>query len=298
MQQRTIAKTVSLTGVGLHSGKPVTLTFLPALADSGIVFYRSDMPNPMPISADFRVVKDTQMSSNLSNEQGHRIGTVEHLMSALAALGIDNLAIEVSAAEIPIMDGSALPFIDALRAGGIVQLSRQKKFIEILRPITVSHEDKIARFTPYQGFALAFDIEFDHPAFLPEHNHITLEFSTKNFINEISQARTFGFQKDIEYLKQHNLGMGGSLDNAIVLDETKVLNPDGLRFADEFVRHKVLDAVGDLYLAGHQILGKFYAKKSGHMLNNRLLRAIFEDDGNYRIVTNYDNNNPLIDYNY
>lgn len=296
MQQRTITKATRLTGIGLHSGQPVSLNFLPADIDSGIVFYRRDLPNPQPIAADFRLVNDTQMSSNLTNQAGQRIGTVEHLLSAIAALGIDNLMIEVSAGEIPIMDGSAAVFLHALRQAGITEQSAAKKFIKILRPVEVTLEDKIARFTPADGFSLAFDIEFNHPAILAEHSHVAIDFNSKNFVEQLAQARTFGFLKDIEYLKQRNLGLGGSMDNAIVLDDEKVLNPEGLRFADEFVRHKVLDAVGDLYLAGHQILANFYAKKSGHMLNNKLLHAVFEDKANYQIVTKYDNITLNIDY--
>ena len=296
MQQRTIAQATDLTGIGLHSGQPVTLRFLPAPIDNGIVFYRSDLANATPIVADYRSVKDTQMSSNLTNEAGQRVGTVEHLLSAVAALGIDNLVIEVSAGEIPIMDGSASDFIKVLQQAGLQQQNAAKKFIRIVKDIEVVHEDKIARFTPYDGFMLTFDIEFDHPAILPEQSHFMVDFSTKNFVEQISPARTFGFLKDIEYLKRQNLGMGGNMDNAIVLDENQVLNPEGLRFADEFVRHKILDAVGDLYLAGHQILGKFYAKKSGHMLNNKLLQAVFDDPTTYQIVTKCEKFLPQIDY--
>lgn len=296
MQQRTIAKITSLTGIGLHSGQPVTLRFLPAPVDNGIVFYRSDLANATPILADYRSVKDTQLSSNLSNDSGQRIGTVEHLLSAIAALGIDNLAIEVSASEIPIMDGSANDFIKVLQQAGIQEQASAKKFIRILKDIEVIHEDKIACFTPFNGFTLSFDIEFDHPAISPAHSHFTVDFNTKNFIEQISPARTFGFLKDIQHLKQQNLGRGGNMDNAIVLDDTQVLNPEGLRFADEFVRHKILDAIGDLYLAGHQIVAKFYAKKSGHMLNNKLLQAVFADPSNYEIVTKYEKFPPQIDY--
>lgn len=296
MQQRTIAQSTTLTGIGLHSGQTVTLTFLPAPVNHGVVFIREDLPNPQPILANFCYVNDTQLSSNLTNDQGQRIGTVEHLLSAIAALGIDNLIIYVNGSEIPIMDGSAMPFLTALRQVGITKQSATKRFIRITKPIEVTHDDKIARFTPYQGFALSFDIEFDHPAILATHSHVSVEFSGSNFVEQIARARTFGFAKDIDYLKQNNLARGGSMENAIVLDDHNILNPEGLRFADELVRHKVLDAVGDLYLAGHQILSKFYAKKSGHMLNNKLLRAVFSDPTNYEFVTKCDEFTPLIDY--
>lgn len=296
MQQWTIAQSTTLTGIGLHSGQPVALNFLPAPVNHGIVFFRNDLLDPQPIIANYRFVTDTQMSSNISNHAGQRIGTVEHLLSAIAAMGIDNLIVEVNAGEIPIMDGSAMQFVTALHEAGICQQNANKQFIRIVKPVKVTHEDKIAQFTPYQGFSLEFDIEFDHPAILAEHSHVEFDFNRKNFVEQIATARTFGFVKDIEYLKRQNLGMGGSMDNAIVLDEQQVLNPEGLRFADEFVRHKILDAVGDLYLAGHQILAKFYAKKSGHMLNNKLLQAVFADSTNYEIVTICDNVKPVIDY--
>lgn len=298
-QQRTIKDTISFDGIGLHSGKTVTMTFLPAPIDSGIVFIRSDLPDSAPILARFDKINDTLMSSNLTNDQNQRVGTVEHLLSALACMGIDNLIVHVSAPEIPIMDGSAMNFIEQLEKIGIVEQQADKKFIEILRPVEVIQDDKIARFTPYDGFSLEFDIDFNHPAFLPEHDHVFVEFSQQNFKEQIAKARTFGFLKDIEYLKSKNLGLGGSMQNAIVVGDNGVLNPEGLRFEDEFVRHKVLDAVGDLYLAGHQILGAFYGYKSGHHLNNLLLKAVFADPANFKIVTkcfkeNQDNMyNPL-----
>ena len=296
MQQRTIAQQVTLTGIGLHSGQAVNLVFLPAEVNTGVVFLRSDIADAAVIPADYQIVKDTQMSSNLVNSAGQRIGTVEHLMSAIAALGIDNLQINVSAPEIPIMDGSALPFIEVLQGAGIVEQTAPKNFIRVLRSVEVHHEDKIARFTPYDGFSMHFDIDFNHPAIRAEHSRIVFDFNSQNFIEQIARARTFGFMKDIDYLKSHNLALGGSMDNAIVLDDTQVMNPEGLRFNDEFVRHKVLDAVGDLYLAGHQILGEFYAYKSGHALNNQLLKALLSEPKNFEIVTGYDNVNEKISY--
>lgn len=289
-QQCTIANPISFDGIGLHSGKTVHMRFLPAPTDTGIQFIRSDLADATPILARFDQVNDTLMSSNLTNDKNQRIGTVEHLMSAIACMGVDNLIIEVSAPEVPIMDGSAIVFIEQLEKAGICQQSAPKKFIQILQPVEVIYEDKIARFSPYDGFSLDFKIAFNHPVFLPEHDSIHVEFNQQNFKNEIAKARTFGFLKDIEYLKSNNLGLGGSMDNAIVVDDEKVLNPDGLRFADEFVRHKVLDAVGDLYLGGNQILGAFYGYKSGHMLNNMLLKKVFANAENFKIVTKYDIN--------
>lgn len=296
MQQCTIAQPIRVTGIGLHSGKPVTLQFLPAPINTGVFFIRQDIADSMPIFAHYQSVNNTQMSSNLVNEQGQNVGTVEHVMSAICALGIDNLQVNVDSTEMPIMDGSALPFIELLQAAGRLLQPAPKKFIQILRPVEVRHADKLARLTPCEGFTLTFDIEFDHPAFLAKHNHFEHQFGSQNFVDEIAGARTFGFLKDIEYLKSQNLGLGGSMDNALVLDDTKVLNPQGLRFEDEFVRHKILDAIGDLYLAGHQILGNFYGYKSGHMLNNNLLKAVFSDETAYRIVTNYDRIKPNICY--
>ncbi|MFW2177560.1 MULTISPECIES: UDP-3-O-acyl-N-acetylglucosamine deacetylase [unclassified Moraxella] len=289
IQQQTISQPIELQGIGLHSGQMVTLQFLPAEVDTGVVFLRQDLADAEPIPAYFTNVTDTVMSSNLTNALGQRIGTVEHLLSAVSALGIDNLIIQVSASEIPIMDGSASVFIKTLQQAGITTQGVAKKFIKILRPVEVRHEDKIARFTPYEGFSLDFEIAFEHPAFQPPYDKYHVDLTPANFIEQIAQARTFGFLKDIDYLKSQNLALGGSMDNAIVLDDTQVLNPTGLRFADEFVRHKILDAVGDLYLAGHQILGAFYGYKSGHALNNQLLRAVFASPDNYKVVTNYEN---------
>lgn len=300
VKQRTIKQAFSLEGIGLHSGKQVKIEFLPAPIESGIVFYRSDIAHATPIFARYDVIKDTLMSSNLVNEAGERIGTVEHLMSAIASLGIDNLEIRVSAPEIPIMDGSATPFSNALQAIGISEQNAPKKFIQVLKPIKVSNEDKFAMLEPnnepHQGFEINFQIEFDHPAFVDNNANVTIDFSQKNFAEFIAPARTFGFTKDFAYLKSNNLGLGGSMDNAIVVDDNKILNPEGLRFPDEFVRHKILDAVGDLCLAGHQLLGKFTAFKSGHALNNALLKALFADPTHYKIVTFHDNVTAPIHY--
>lgn len=296
MKQRTIQRSLEISGIGLHSGKTVILHFSPAEPDTGIVFYRSDIAEATPILANYQLVNDTIMSSNLTNEQQQRIGTVEHLMSAISALGIDNLRIDVSAPEIPIMDGSALLFIEYLLTVGIQFQNKDKKFIQVMQEVKVEQDGKWASLVPYTGFKLDFHIDFNHPAFDQQHNHLTLNFSSESFIKQIAPARTFGFIQDIDYLQSQNLALGGSMDNAIVLDEKQVLNPEGLRFADEFVRHKILDAVGDLYLAGHQILGYFSAHKSGHALNNQLLRKLFSDENNFKIVTNYDKQNPPISY--
>lgn len=289
MQQRTIQQPITLDGIGLHSGKAVQMRFSPAPINHGITFLRSDIADARPIPAIYHAVTDTMMSSNLTNALGQRIGTVEHLMSAIAALAIDNLQIDVSAPEIPIMDGSAIQFIDVLQRAGITEQSAARQYIKVLRPVEVRVDDKVAGFRPYDGFMLDFQIEFNHPAFDASHEQFKLDFNEGSFIEHIARARTFGFLKDIEHLKSQNLGLGGSMNNAIVLDDNKVLNPEGLRYDDEFVRHKVLDAVGDLYLAGHQILGEFYAYKSGHALNNKLLKALFADENNYKVVTKYDN---------
>mgnify|MGYP003619549920 CR=1 FL=1 len=300
IKQRTIKHAVMLEGIGLHSGKLVTIEFLPAQADNGIVFYRSDIVAATPIPAHYQAINDTLMSSNLVNVAGERVGTIEHLMSAIAALGIDNLDIRVSAAEIPIMDGSAMPFLHVLHEVGIYELNMPKKFIKVLKPVKVTHEDKFAMLapnaSPLNGFEINFQIAFDHPAFIDNNNPVCVNFSSQNFANDIAPARTFGFTKDIDYLKNNNLGLGGSMENAIVIDDNQVLNPEGLRFADEFVRHKILDAVGDLYLAGHQLLGVFTAFKSGHALNNALLKALLAKPENYEIVTFYDNVNAPISY--
>ena len=295
MNQRTIKMAIAITGTGLHSGQPVDLEFHPQPIDTGVVFERSDIINCAPIPASAFLVQDTMMSSNLVFG-GTRVGTVEHLLSAVAGLGIDNLLIRVSASEIPIMDGSAAPFIGMLLQAGLCEQNSPKKFLKILRPVRVKVEDKWAELRPYNGFELNFEIDFDHPAFNKDFQHAQLCFSTQNFIEELSGARTFGFLNDIEALRKNNLALGGSMDNAIVIDDSKILNVEGLRFADEFVRHKILDALGDLYLIGYPILGRFNAYKSGHALNNLLVREILSDSNNFEVVTFDDNVTCPIDY--
>ena len=284
VQQRTIKNVTRATGVGLHSGEKVYLTLRPAPPDSGIVFRRTDLSPAVEIPADATLVSETTLCTGLSRE-GAKVQTVEHLMSALAGLGIDNLLVELSAAEVPIMDGSSGPFVFLLQSAGIVEQAAPKRFIRIKRPVEVRDGDKIARFEPYDGFRLGFTVQFDHPAIPSSQSREEIEFSTENYIREVSRARTFGFMRDLEFMRERNLGLGGSMDNAIVLDEFRVLNDDGLRYANEFVRHKILDAVGDLYLAGHPIVGAFEGFKSGHALNNTLVRALLAERSAWDEVT-------------
>jgi len=275
-RQRTIKNVIRATGVGLHSGEKVFLTLRPAAPDTGIVFRRVDLEPVVEIPADGNLVTETTLCTGLSCGPAN-VQTVEHLMSALAGLGVDNLYIELSAAEVPIMDGSSGPFVFLLQSAGVVEQDAPKRFIRVLKPVEVREGDKIARFEPYDGFKLDFTIAFDHPAIPVAQSRAEVEFSTEAYIREVSRARTFGFMRDLEYMRERNLGLGGSMDNAIVLDEFRVLNDDGLRYANEFVRHKILDAVGDLYLAGHPILGRFVGYKSGHALNNKLVRALLAE---------------------
>jgi len=276
LRQRTLKNLIRATGVGLHSGEKVFLTLRSAPVDTGIVFRRTDLDPVVEIPAMAALVTETVLCTGLSRNGG-KVMTVEHLMSALAGLGIDNVYVELTAPEVPIMDGSAGPFVFLLQSAGIAEQHAAKKFIRILRPVEVREGDKVARFTPHDGFRLGFTVEFNHPAIPTKLSRADVDFSTSAYINEVSRARTFGFMHDLEYMRERNLGLGGSMDNAIVLDEFRVLNEDGLRYADEFVRHKILDAVGDLYLAGHAIIGAYEGFKSGHALNNRLVRALLAD---------------------
>lgn len=283
-QQRTLKNTIRATGVGLHSGDKVYMTLRPAPADHGIVFRRVDLEPVVEVPADAGLVTETTLCTGLSVGPA-KVQTVEHLMSALAGLGIDNIIVELSAAELPIMDGSAGPFVFLLQSAGIVEQDAPKHFIRIKHAVEVREGDKVARFEPYDGFKLDFTIRFDHPMIPAKQSHAALEFSTAAYIREIARARTFGFMRDLEYMRERNLGLGGSMDNAIVLDEFRVLNDDGLRFADEFVRHKILDAVGDLYLAGGPVLGAYTAYKSGHDLNNKLVRALLAETSAWEKVS-------------
>lgn len=269
VRQRTISQPISGSGIGVHSGNQVDIRLLPAKPDSGIVFRRTDLETPVDIPARADLVNDTQLCTAL-NVDGVRVATVEHLMSALAGLGIDNLVVEMTAPEIPIMDGSAAPFVYLIQQAGIREQDVSKRFLRVLAPIEVRDGDKWAKLVPFDGYRLDFSIDFDHPVFRHRNSHIRLDFTTQNYIRDFSRARTFGFLRDIEYLQSHGLALGGSLDNAVVVDRFRVMNEQGLRFDDEFVRHKLLDAVGDMYLLGAPIIGWYQGYKSGHDLNNRL----------------------------
>jgi UDP-3-O-[3-hydroxymyristoyl] N-acetylglucosamine deacetylase len=284
LKQRTLKQKVSATGVGLHNGEKVKLTLRPAAIDAGIVFRRTDLPGMPEIQATPDAVSDTRMCSALE-KNGARVATVEHVMSALAGLGVDNVIVEVDASEIPIMDGSAIPFIFLLQSAGITEQPAAKKFIRIKKKVEVIEEDKWVTFEPYHGFKMDFTIDFAHPVFEKSSSNVKIDFADNSYISEISRARTFGFMHEVEYLRANGLARGGSLDNAIVLDEFRVLNTDGLRYEDEFVKHKVLDAIGDLYMLGHPLLGSYAAYKSGHGLNNKLIRALLADASAWEYVT-------------
>ncbi|MGH8220707.1 MAG: UDP-3-O-acyl-N-acetylglucosamine deacetylase [Steroidobacteraceae bacterium] len=274
--QRTLKNSIRATGVGLHTGKKVLMRLTPAPIDSGIVFHRSDLPDSPPIEAHAENVGDTVLGTTLVKGDV-RVSTVEHLLSAFAGLGIDNAIIEVSAPEVPIMDGSAGPFVFLLQSAGIEEQHAPKRFVRIKKTVRVEDGDKWAEFRPFDGFKVNFEIEFNHPIFKRRSQRASMDFSTTSFLKEVSRARTFGFTRDLEMLRSRNLALGGSLDNAIVLDDFRVLNEDGLRYEDEFVKHKILDAIGDLYLLGHSLVGEFSGHKSGHALNNMLLRALLAD---------------------
>ncbi|MES9993078.1 MAG: UDP-3-O-acyl-N-acetylglucosamine deacetylase [Candidatus Thiodiazotropha sp.] len=282
--QRTLKNVIRATGVGLHTGEKVYLTLRPAAPDTGIVFRRVDLEPPVEIRACAENVGDTRLSSTLV-QQGVRVSTVEHLLSAFAGLGIDNAYVDVSAAEVPIMDGSAGPFVFLLQSAGVEEQNKAKRFIRIKRKVEVEEGDKRASFEPFDGFKVSFTIDFDHPAFKEHSQFATVDFSSTSFVREVSRARTFGFLRDIEMLRQKELALGGSLDNAVVVDDYRVMNDDGLRYEDEFVKHKILDAIGDLYLLGHSLIGAFNGHKSGHALNNRLLRELITQRDAWEEIT-------------
>lgn len=284
IRQRTLKAPIRVSGIGLHSGKKVFMSLLPAGVDHGIVFRRVDVSPVTDIPAIATLVGETTMCSTLIQD-GVKVATVEHIMSALAGMGVDNCVVELSNPEIPIMDGSSAPFMYLLQSGGLVQQEAPRKYLRIKQPIQVGEGDKYARFTPYEGYRLSFGIEFKHPAFKTSAQTATLEFTTSNYVKEVSRARTFGFMREFEMLRAKNLALGASLDNAVALDDYRVVNPDGLRYDDEFVRHKILDAVGDLYLIGHPILGAYSAYKSGHALNNQLACAVLADTKSWDLVT-------------
>ncbi|MCQ3923990.1 MAG: UDP-3-O-[3-hydroxymyristoyl] N-acetylglucosamine deacetylase [Rhodocyclaceae bacterium] len=283
LQQRTLKSLIRATGVGLHSGVKVTMTLRPAAPDTGIVFRRVDLDPPVELRADPFAVGDTRLASCLERD-GAKIATVEHLMSALSGLGIDNAWVDVDAAEIPIMDGSAAPFVFLIQSAGIEEQKAAKKFIRVKKAVRVEEGDKWTELAPYDGFRLTFSIVFSHPVFDKSKTSVTVDFAEHSYVREVARARTFGFMQDVEAMRSQGLALGGSLENAIVMDEYRVLNADGLRYGDEFVKHKVLDAVGDLYLLGHPLLGAFAAHKSGHALNNKLLRALLADSTAWEMV--------------
>ena len=282
--QKTISKKVSIQGVGLHSGDAVTLSLLPAKPDSGITFVRKDLNSNNTIKVDPFLVSDTRLCSTLEKESA-KVMTVEHLMSALYAYSIDNIIIEISGIEVPILDGSSNPFIYLIQSGEPINQEREKKFIKVKKALKYEIDGKFAMLEPYDGFKIDFSIDFPHPVFADRNNSISIDYYKDSYVDEIARARTFGFMQEVEYLRSNGLAKGGSLDNAIVMDEYKIINNDRLRYEDEFVRHKVLDAFGDLYLTGHAIIGKFSAFKSGHEINNQLLRLLMKDKNSYDLVS-------------
>ena len=284
LRQRTLKNVIRATGVGLHSGEKVYLTLRPAPANLGVVFRRMDLDPPVEIRAHPENVGDTTLSTTLLKD-GVRVSTVEHLLSALAGLGVDNVYVDLSAAEVPIMDGSAGPFVFLIQSAGMEEQNAPKQFMRIKKTVEVKDGDKWARFDPFDGFKVTFAIEFDHPVFKASVSEASVDFSTTSFVREVSRARTFGFMRDLERLRENNLALGGNLDNAIIVDDYRVLNEDGLRYQDEFVKHKVLDAIGDLYLLGHSLIGAFHGFKSGHELNNRLLRNLLETEDAWEMAT-------------
>jgi UDP-3-O-[3-hydroxymyristoyl] N-acetylglucosamine deacetylase len=284
LKQRTLKNTIRASGVGLHTGKKVLMTLRSAPPNTGIVFRRADLDSPVDIRAHAENVGETMLGTTLVRGSV-KVSTVEHLLSAFAGLGIDNAFVEVTAPEVPIMDGSAGPFVFLLQSAGIEEQSTAKRFIRIKRRLRVDDGDKWAEFKPFDGFKVNFEIEFDHPMFKKRSQTASMDFSTTSFLKEVSRARTFGFMRDLESLRARNLALGGNMDNAIVLDDFRVLNEDGLRYEDEFVKHKILDAIGDLYLLGHSLIGEFSGFKSGHALNNLLLRTLIADKSTWEEVT-------------
>ncbi|MBL8517107.1 MAG: UDP-3-O-acyl-N-acetylglucosamine deacetylase [Betaproteobacteria bacterium] len=282
--QRTLRNVVRATGVGVHTGTKVVMVLRPAPADTGIVFCRTDLPGNPEVRAHALNVKDTRMATVIEGN-GARISTIEHLLSAFAGLGIDNAYVDLSAEEVPIMDGSAAPFVFLLQSAGLVEQSKSKQYIRVMKPVEIVSGDKGAKLVPFDGFKLTFSIEFNHPVFQSTASQVELDFAKMSFVKEVSRARTFGFTHEVEMLREKGLGRGGSLENAIVIDDFRVLNAEGLRFDDEFVKHKALDAVGDLYTLGHPLIGAYVGHKSGHALNNQLARALLADATAFEMVT-------------
>ncbi len=284
IKQRTLKNVIRATGVGLHTGKKVLLTLRPASANTGIIFRRVDLDPAVEIPAKPKYVGDTSLSTTLVKDN-IRISTVEHLLSALAGFGIDNAFVDLTADEVPIMDGSAGPFVFLIQSAGIAEQNVAKEFLRIKEKVRVERDGKWAMFEPFDGFKVGFSIEFNHPVFNQNNCHAEIDFSTTSFVKEVSRARTFGFMRDVELLRQKNLVLGGSLDNAVVVDDYRVLNEDGLRYADECVKHKILDAIGDLYLLGHSLIGAFKGHKSGHALNNTLIRELLLNEDAWELVS-------------
>jgi len=295
IRQRTLKNSIRAAGIGLHTGQKVFLTLLPAPIDTGIVFRRTDLDQVVDIAARAENVADTTMSTSLSKD-GVSVSTVEHLLSAMAGLGIDNAYVEVSAPEVPIMDGSAGPFVFLLQSAGIEEQNAAKKFIRIKKKVQIKEGDKSATFVPFNGFKVSFSIEFDHPVFEGRAQTASFDFSSTSFVKEVSRARTFGFMRDFEALRAQNLVLGGSVDNAIVVGDYRILNEDGLRYEDEFVKHKMLDAIGDLYLLGYSLVGEFQGVKSGHSLNNALLRKLLSEEDAWDVITYDDADQAPISY--
>ncbi|MCK5498415.1 MAG: UDP-3-O-acyl-N-acetylglucosamine deacetylase [Gammaproteobacteria bacterium] len=284
IKQRTLKNVIRATGVGLHTGKKIFLTLRPAPANAGIIFRRVDLDDPVEIEAKSDNVGDTMLSTSLVNGDV-KISTVEHLLSALAGFGIDNAYIDLSSDEVPIMDGSAGPFVFLIQSAGVEEQNAPKQFMRIKEKIRVEDGDKWAMFEPFEGFKVGFTIEFDHPMFHDGNCNAEIDFSTTSYVKEVSRARTFGFMREVELLRQNNLALGGSLDNAVVVDDYRILNEDGLRYEDECVKHKILDAIGDLYLLGHSLIGSFTGFKSGHELNNKLLRELLAKESAWELVS-------------
>ena len=295
LRQRTLKTAIRATGVGLHTGDKVYMTLRPAAENSGITFRRVDLDEPVDIPADPTLVGETMLGTTLVKD-GVKVATVEHLMSALAGLGIDNINVDLSAPEVPIMDGSAGPFVFLLQSAGIEEQNAAKRFIRIKKTIRVEDGDKWAELRPFNGFKVNFELHFNHPVFNKLSQGATIDFSSSSYLKEVSRARTFCFLRDVEALRERNLTLGGSMDNAIVLDDYRILNEDGLRYANEFVIHKILDAIGDIYLLGRSLIGEFRAYKSGHDLNNMLLRSLLENTAAWEEVTFEDSRNSPISY--
>jgi UDP-3-O-[3-hydroxymyristoyl] N-acetylglucosamine deacetylase len=295
IRQRTLKNVIRATGVGLHSGRKVYLTLRPAAVNTGIVFRRIDLDPPVEIPARAEFVGDTQLSTSLTHK-GATVSTVEHLLSALAGMGIDNAYVDLSAPEVPIMDGSASPFVFLIQSAGIESQAAPKHFVRIRKAVEVTDGDKWARFEPFEGFKVAFAIDFDHPYFKGVRQSAEVDFSSTSFVKEVSRARTFGFMREVEALRERNLALGGSLHNAVVIDDYRILNEDGLRYEDEFVKHKILDVIGDLYLLGHTLIGAFSGYKSGHALNNRLLRELLARTDAWEQVSFGDSSEAPITY--